>query len=339
MASGYPERPKDPAWTTQLPTAENFVLQSPPKQSLKARFADGDPTLAPIPSTLTLKSPQPSHSPFILAFSSEVLATQFTVIERDALEEIDWKELVELRWSKGPTPVLNWADYMRIPDQTGVDIVIARFNLVVKWAVSEILLTTDIYDRARTITKLIHIASHARHLRNYATAYQLTIALLSTAVSRLRKTWELVQPSEKETLASLEQLVQPMRNFATLRQEMEASLLAPAIIYVSLKPGACIPFIGIYTHDLAYIAQKPAFVDAAGNPVAAPIAGGVSAGAGAMVNFERFQAAAAAVKNMLRLLEASAKYTIRPNRELVARCLWLAALEDADLEGRSRALE
>lgn len=302
----------------------------------------------------------PPHNPYILAFNSEVLATQFTVIERDALEEIDWKELVELRWSKTPTTVLNWADYMRVPGQTGVDIVIARFNLVVKWAVSEILLTNDIHERASTIIKYIHIAGYAKRLRNFATAYQFTVALLSTAVSRLKRTWELVPAAEKETLKALEIMVQPMRNFGILRQEMEGSLLAPGFsasvtidnlrendarpttaessVYATLKPGACIPFIGIYTHDLAYIAQQPAFVDPAGNPVAAP-APGVMPPPNAMINFERFRLAAAAVKNMLRLLEASSKYTIRPNRELVSRCLWLAALDDNDIEARSRALE
>ncbi|GAM82403.1 hypothetical protein ANO11243_003820 [Dothideomycetidae sp. 11243] len=299
----------------------------PPKMTHASKDMQPGITAAPARSTRPSKVLQPAHTPFILSFSSEVLATQFTVIERDALEEIDWKELADLRWSKTSYPVQNWADYMRVPKQTGVDIVIARFNLVVKWAVSEIVLTENIHDRARTITKLIHMATHARRLRNYATAYQLTVALLSTAVSRLSKTWDLVYPPEKESLISLEQLVQPIRNFASLRQEMEAAL-----------PGACIPFIGLYTHDLAYIAQKPAFVDASGNAVPIPQFTATSPTT-AMVNFERFQCAAAAVKNTLRLLEASSKYTIRPNRELVARCLWLAALEDSEIETRSRALE
>ena len=35
------------------------------------------------------------HLPFILAYDSELLAKQFTLIEKDALLEVDWKELME----------------------------------------------------------------------------------------------------------------------------------------------------------------------------------------------------------------------------------------------------
>jgi len=278
----------------------------------------------PLPVVQPLKLPQPlgkpgTHAPFVLAFNSEHLARQLTIIEKDALEEIDWKELIELKWQPTPPKVRCWVDYMRTPNQSGVDIVIARFNLVVKWAVSEILLTTDLHERARTITKFIHVAAQARRMRNYATTYQLTVALLSNAVTRLNQTWSLVSPTDRAVLAALESIVQPLRNFHKLRTEMEAAVL----------DKGCIPFIGIYTHDLAYNAQKPAFVD--------PDPG--TAGTEQLVNFERFQTAAGVVKGLLRLLEASARYEIRPHRELIGRCLWLAALDDSEIGERSKALE
>ncbi|KAF2218464.1 ras guanine nucleotide exchange factor domain-containing protein [Elsinoe ampelina] len=277
-------------------------------------------------STQIARSLHASHTPFVLAFPSSLLASQLTIIERDALSEIDWQELVSLKWSAVPPMVQNWAEYMRLPSQSGVDIVIARFNLVVKWAVSEILLTNDVHDRARTISKFIHVAAHSRRLRNFATMYQLAVALCSEKVVRLKRTWMLVSAAEKEVLKALEDFVQPMRNFARLRGEMESALLAPALA------GACIPFIGIYTHDLAFNAQKPAFGST-------PLNGTVSADEESMVNFERFQTKAGIVKNLLRLLEASARYSVRPNKELVARCLWLAALEEGELEQRAKGLE
>ena len=57
-----------------------------------------------------------------------------------------------------------------------------------------------------------------------------------------------------------------------------------------------------------------------------------------MVNFERFAAAASAVKGLLGLLAASGRYALVADRELVARCLWLAALGDEEIEARSREL-
>ena len=206
------------------------------------------------PTPLLLK-----HIPFILAYDSEILAQQFTIIEKDALDEIDWKELIELRWNQSATGVQTWVEYLlrdstkpfepsndysgkislatsigKAKQHRGVDIAIARFNLMVKWAISECVLTQDIEERARVFVKYIHIAAHAKRLRNYATMYQVTIALLSSDCSRLTRTWDLVPETERETLHILEKLVQPLRNFSNLRHEMET---AP------LEDG-CIPFIG-----------------------------------------------------------------------------------------------
>lgn len=259
----------------------------------------------------------PSHFPFILAYDSETLAQQFTIIEKDALDEIDWKELIELRWKQSSPQILDWVEYLRTQEPYGVDVVIARFNLVVKWALSECVLTENIEERARCIVKYIHIASHARRLRNYATMYQITIALLSTDCARLKNTWELVPAAEQQTMRDLEALVQPLRNFHNLRVEMETA---------TLEEG-CIPFIGIYTRDLIYNAQKPAFIGKA------PIDGEN------LVNFERHHTAATIVKSLLRLLEASSKYNFTPEPSIISRCLWMAALSDEDISTLSRKHE
>src|SRR5882757_7136619 len=103
-----------------------------------------------------------------------------------------------------------------------------------RWARSEIVMTKSADERARAIVKLIHIAAQARQMYNYATMYQITIALLTADIARLRKTWELVSPAEMETFKDLEALVQPVRNFHNLRIEMEK---------VTGESG-CIPFVG-----------------------------------------------------------------------------------------------
>ncbi|OCL04784.1 ras GEF [Glonium stellatum] len=259
----------------------------------------------------------PSHLPFILAYDSETLAQQLTIIEKDALDEIDWKELIELRWKQSSPQIRDWVEYLRTQEPHGVDVVIARFNLVVKWALSECVLTENVEERARCIVKYIHIASHARRLRNYATMYQITIALLSTDCARLKKTWELVPATEQQTMRDLEALVQPLRNFHNLRVEMETA---------TLEEG-CIPFIGIYTRDLIYNAQKPAFIGKA------PIDGEH------LVNFERHHTAATIVKSLLRLLEASSKYNFAPEPSILSKCLWMAALSDEEISTLSRRCE
>ncbi|KAK7614711.1 hypothetical protein JOL62DRAFT_232081 [Phyllosticta paracitricarpa] len=258
---------------------------------------------------------RPKHIPFILAYDSATLAEQFTVIEKDALDEIDWKELIELRWKQSSPQIRDWVDYLRTQEPRGVDVVIARFNIMVKWAVSQCVLTEDIDERVRTLVKYIRIASHARRLRNYATMYQFTVALLSSDCARLHRTWEMVPAADRRTLRELENLVQPVKNFYNLRLEMEMA---------SLEDG-CIPFVGIYTRDLVYNAQKPATLGE-GN-------------GGPLINFERHQTAATIVKSLLRLLEASGRYNMHARTDVISKCLWVAALSDDEITKRSRALE
>ncbi|KAF2455233.1 hypothetical protein BDY21DRAFT_350215 [Lineolata rhizophorae] len=258
-----------------------------------------------------------AHLPFVLAYDSETLAQQFTIIEKDALEEIDWKELIELRWKHSSPSIRDWVEYLRTQDPRGVDVVIARFNLMVKWAVSECVMTENIEERVACIVKYIHIAAKCREIRNYATMYQITIALLSADCSRLAKTWELVPAADMKTLKELESLVQPVRNFHNLRVEMETGRIE----------AGCIPFIGIYTRDLVYNAQKPPYLKSP------------RADAEPLVNFERHHTSATIVKSLLRLLEASSKYQFKPDPTIISKCLWMAALSDEEITSQSRKLE
>ncbi|KAI5803299.1 hypothetical protein DFH27DRAFT_45372 [Peziza echinospora] len=262
-----------------------------------------------------LQSPS-IHLPFILAYDSQLLAKQFTLIEKDALNEIDWKELVELRWKQTSTSVRDWVEFLKSRNVRGVEVIIARFNLMWKWAMSEIVMTRDIDERARTIVKLIHIAAHARKLQNFATMYQITAALLTSNIARLRRTWKLVSGPDMETFKQLEALIQPVRNFHNLRAEMDK---------VTGETG-CIPFVGLFTHDLIYNAQRPSHLP--GGPDGE-----------LLVNFEKHRMTASIIKRLLRLTEASHKYDFKPVDGVCERCLWIASLTDDEIKGLSMNLE
>lgn len=179
---------------------------------------------------------QPRHVPFVLACDSRLLAQQLTLVEKAALDEVDWKDLVEMRWNNTSSSALNWVQFLTEQERKGIDLVVGRFNLMVKWVLSEIVLTRDIQERAQTITKFIHVAAHARRICNYSTMLQIAIALSSVDCTRLRKTWELVSPADKQLLKGMESLIQPVRNFHELRVEMETA---------NLQDG-CIPFVGMF---------------------------------------------------------------------------------------------
>lgn len=308
-----------------MASAPNMLSSEVAKQNLQQPQQDQPPAKS------APDSDQPTHLPFIFEYSSATIAEQLIIIEKDALAEIDWKDLIGLNWHQNPPRVRNWANYLRSSEsENGIDLVIARFNVVVKWVVSEIVLTKSRTERARAITKFIHIASHSLRLKNYASTYQITLALLSTDITRLKRTWYLVPTSEKTNLGRLERLCQPVRNFAALRAEMEAASLAQG----------CIPFIGLYTHDLMYNAQKPGRINPAPPGATATAARlGPHGGHESLINFERYQTSAVIAKGLLRLLEASARYELKPDTECLSRCLWLAALSDGEIANRSRALE
>ncbi|KAI1328547.1 ras GEF [Xylariaceae sp. FL0255] len=262
--------------------------------------------------------PSSSHLPFILAFDSEILAQQFTLIEKDALNEVDWKELIEMKWKDSHNDSRSWVDFLRNTEARGVEVVIARFNIMVKWAISEIVLTEELEERARCIVKYIHIAIHCRRYRNFATMSQIVIALTSNEIGRLAQTWAMVSPADMRTMKSLETLVSPTKNFLNLRAEMEGGS-------ISMDNG-CIPFVGIYTHDLLFNSQRPSEI--ASSLTTPPL-----------VNFERCRIAASVIKTLLRLLESSTYYSFQPVEGITERCLWMGALSDDEIRRRSNSLE
>lgn len=258
------------------------------------------------------------HLPFILAFDSDILAQQFTLIEKDALNEVDWKELIDMQWKNSHSDSRSWVDFLRNSDARGVEVVVARFNIMVKWAISEIVLTKDDKERARCIAKYLHIAAHCRRYRNFATMSQITIALTSNEIARLTKTWSLISAQDLRILNDLESLVSPTKNFYNLRIEMEGGATETEV--------GCIPFVGIYTHDLLFNAQRPSEI--ASSPSTPPL-----------VNFERCRIAASVVKTLLRLLEASTHYQFQPIEGITERCLWMSALSDDDIRRHSESIE
>ncbi|EFX06400.1 low temperature essential protein [Grosmannia clavigera kw1407] len=331
-ASEMPEMPEQRPWSKKRPaTAPDTAILRGFKSASHSSHQSQGPDLGLLeggaisqskaggPSTETGRKLS-VHLPFILAFESEMLAQQLTLIEKDALHEIDWKELIEMRWKDAENSnARSWVEFLRSTDARGVEVVIARFNIMVKWAISEVVLTQNEEERARCLIKFIHIAEHCRRYRNFATMSQITMALTSNEVNRLSRTWSLVPKRDESTLRDLEALVSPTRNFYSLRAEMEA-------VGIDNADAGCIPFVGIYTHDLLFNAQRPSEI--AGSPTTAPL-----------VNFERCRMAAGTVKTLLRLVEASALYSFQPIEGVTERCLWMSALSDEAIRKHSEALE
>jgi len=119
-----------------------------------------------------------------------------------------------------------------------------------------------------------------------------------------------------QTLRELEELVTPSGNFYSLRAEMEG---------IGAEQG-CIPFVGIYTHDLLVNSERPSQI--ASTPTTEPL-----------VNFEKCRTDATIIKNLLRLLEASQLYRFLPIEGITERCLWMAALSDEEIARHGKLIQ
>ena len=202
---------------TPDPSPVSRIKGATPNNASNSPFEKG-----PLPIQIS-EFPPSQHLPFILCYDAQTLAQQFTLVEKDALSEVSWQDLVNMRWHHTSPSTLNWVEYLQTQDPTGIELVTARFNIIVKWCLSEIILTQNLGERALVILKFIHIARQCRKIHNYATMFQLTIALTSVDCSRLTRTWALIPQAEKRAVTEMERLVSPVRNFARLREEMEIS--------------------------------------------------------------------------------------------------------------------
>ncbi|CAN6674645.1 hypothetical protein TRVA0_059S00452 [Trichomonascus vanleenenianus] len=262
---------------------------------------------------------QGNHLPFILDFSAKYIGQQLTLIERDALLQVDWKELIELRWTGSKlNPVQSWIAFLVERNSRGVELVISRFNLVVNWVKSEILLTWSPDERANVISRFIQIAHHCRVMQNFSTAIQLVLALGSPIIQKLYRTWKLVSASDQKLFRQLVKLIDSANNFAHLRSELEN---------INGSNG-CIPFVGLYLSDLMNNGAKDTFLTHPAN------------GGEPQINFEKFQTSASIVKSLVQGIQWSSNYSeldFAASQEVLAKCLYVHSLtmEEMDLCFRS----
>lgn len=289
---------------------------------------------------------QASHISFVLSYDSKSLAEHFTMIEKDMLQDIDWKELIELNWNKELTPVNSWLEIIvnenYYTENKGVNLVIARFNLMVNWIISEILMTTEESERIAIMSRFIHVAHHSQMLQNFSTLMQIILALTSEKIVKLKETWKKLPPGDLLTLKNLEELTAPTKNFINIR-----------VCTNQIRPSlGCIPFVGLYLSDLIFNAERPKFVKrlqqkALDRPTM------ISGEAGAseksitindsttglapdpdcerVINFSRFRTSVHIVKSLSQGIEWSRNYDFPVDDELLRKCLYIKSLDEEEM--------
>lgn len=258
------------------------------------------------------------HVCFCLSYSVEEVVRQFTMLEKDAMLELDWMELLTFRWNTvSHDEVCDWKVYANSSRHSGIDMLISRFNLMTNWVISEIVSTASLKLRAQVVTRMIEIAAKAKLMRNFATCVQVMAALQSQKVARLTATWAKIPSRCLRHFRELQIFTMPQRNWRNLRLEMEVD-----------DETATIPFIIVYLSDLVFNAERPDYVPASGYDETM-----------SLIHYEKHRNTAQILKRLLRAIHQSTRYNYLLIDGLWEACLWVTALREEELWECSFAVE
>lgn len=250
------------------------------------------------------------HVSFILMYDSLSIAQQMTLIERELLSEIDWNELLNLKLTESAPRATSWLQLLvQNESLSGINLAIARFNLMVDWIVSEIVLTADVKLKRNTIQRFIHVAEHCRLFQNYNTMMEIVLALGSTAVQKFSDAWRLIEPGDLITWEELKVIPSLDRNYSTIRKLLN-----------DVDPlKGCVPFIVLYLSDISLNSEKKSwFVE---NQV---------------VNYNKFDTNVQMVKNFIQRVQWSKYYDFPVDHELLSKCVYLTALTQDEITQLTR---
>ncbi|KAH3660222.1 hypothetical protein OGAPHI_007427 [Ogataea philodendri] len=248
-----------------------------------------------------------THVPFVLEHESRQLAKQLTLIERDFLLEIDWHELVDLTWEQPLTPYNSWLKLLFDEQtKTGLRLITLRFNLATNWIISEILLTKSVALRALTLSRFIHIANNCLQMQNYATVYQIVLALNSTIIKKLKSTWNAMDVGDLLLFKKLKDLCSPDRNFGNFRSELQQIRASKGMV----------PFLALDLSDLTINSERPT----------------TSGEEYELINIDKFRVSCGIVKNILRNIEYSKIYKYHKNPQILSKCLYISCLSEQEMD-------
>ena len=86
----------------------------------------------------------------------------------------------------------KWTKKNRLELAPNICHVITRFNQMTEWISKVVLSPEQPRQRCAIITKMVQVAQHALELNNFVTVFQIAGALSTTAIQRLKKTWDLI---------------------------------------------------------------------------------------------------------------------------------------------------
>jgi hypothetical protein len=174
-------------------------------------------------SKLKLQIPKSQRSTptSLMEVSASDVATQLTWVEHMLYSRIKPYELLQQKWTKKNRTELA----------PNICYVITHFNQMTLWVTKEILTQENIKRRCALIQRMLDICKICLKLNNYVTVFQITSALISTPVQRLRKTWDLLPPSAIEQMVEFKRLCS-VDGVSRVYREKQRGIPAPSVPYM-----------------------------------------------------------------------------------------------------------
>jgi hypothetical protein len=168
---------------------------------------------------------------FLTAWTPKKIAIELTLADLRLFRQIKPDEFCLFLWGEKKDPrIANFNAY------------VDRFNQIGFWVSTVVCSQKDLKRRADIIEKYIGIMKYLHKYSNYSSLMALMSGLNTTAVSRLKKTWELVEKTRSFTVyKDIEAKLSYKGNFKAYR-EIEAFSKPPFI-----------PFFGLYVKDLTFM--------------------------------------------------------------------------------------
>ncbi|XP_017765392.1 PREDICTED: ras-specific guanine nucleotide-releasing factor 2-like [Eufriesea mexicana] len=169
----------------------------------------------------------------IETLSALEIAEQMTYLDHKIFVSISSEEFLGQAWMK--TDKATRAPHILLMTK--------RFNEVSQLVVSEIIRRSNMSARVAAIEKWAAVAHISRVLHNYNGVLQICAAFTNTSVYRLKKTWEKVSKTTRQTIDSLQNIVSSDGRFRNLRDALHRC------------DPPCIPYLGLYLTDLSFIEE------------------------------------------------------------------------------------
>ncbi|XP_054009578.1 ras-specific guanine nucleotide-releasing factor 2-like isoform X2 [Hylaeus anthracinus] len=169
----------------------------------------------------------------IETLSALEIAEQMTYLDHKIFISISSEELLGQAWMKTDKAT-------RAPH---IILMTKRFNEVSQLVVSEIIQRSNLSARVAAIEKWAAVADISRVLHNYNGVLQICAAFTNSSVFRLKKTWEKVSKTTKQTIERLQTIVSSDGRFRNLREALHRC------------DPPCIPYLGLYLTDLSFIEE------------------------------------------------------------------------------------